>query len=1078
MRRATLVLALTCFAACTTPSGTTDGGGAKPDPAVAAAAAQRAATQALEAARAARKAADARKAELALRADAAELNTLAATTIFAGAAWDEAVAALAAAEAALTAKNHADAKAAADRATAGFDGARQASVDASDAIAKRAQALAARTAWVERFGGLGLEEPAGTGPSKAAEAAFAGARYAEAAKGYGEAGAAYTSAMTASDALVDAKLTAIRAELEGAADPWARAVRAAAIPPAFRARAEIAAVAQAAGAWRLVVTADVAHEVALGRADAPAGEVSLALGRTGVDFAFVPPGRYVLSVARAGAGPAMTIPLDLTREATPREVVLALDDAPEGMVLVPAASGTGAPGADNPRDFWIDRLEVTREDFARYLAATGDTAPMGWSLTRAPRTGEAKLPAITITLEQAGFYALWAGKRLPWLVEWDKAARGGDGRAFPWGTEPREGATVTATANGLPGEVGARAADTSPYGALDLSGNAAEYGLLPDATEPGSARILGGSYLLPPDQARFDAAPRVSEASSVAIDAGIRCARRRLVDQAGAPLTPESALAEGTSPGAMIEAMRRLGLRGDAAAREELFARVGAPDVWVHRAARFYLATSGAGASEFLAEHLATDDPDIKRRALLAIVGTPVTTHDALLPKAIASLDDAGRALAYERLARRASADFAATYVAGLNDANEKSRARCLEALASCFAEDRVSPVAAKLDDPSALVRTAAALCLMRWGRIELFERLLLLYVNTPASEQARRGALLAHMPYLGLDPVIAGLVAQLPKAPQAVGVQALHLLGLMGGAQHTDALAAGLSNKSTGIAAVVALSFVKTDKACAALTQILPQDQLPPQFRRPVAQCLAACRYAPALAVLGTLMNKVSLPIEERLAYADAIARIGGPEAHAILGRAIETQGHPLAGQLELIVAYARSRHPTAVANLKSALDAATAADRPVFLGLLALAGDASVKAEIEAAIRGTSSLSEAHGRMCLLAGSIFTADDVSRWLASPRVADQLAGALAAVDAPELPAPDRLFERFPELFPSVQERLIGSLRQRQAYECVDAVHALLARWTDAPTAIVPQLRALEGELLRAQYRVAQGGKR
>ena len=128
------------------------------------------------------------------------------------------------------------------------------------------------------------------------------------------------------------------------------------------------------------------------------------------------------------------------------------------MVLVPAgpfvmgthlgaAEETPPHSVDLPA-YYIDAEEVTTEQYARYIAATGAAAPADWTDGKPPK-GRDKLPITNITWPDAMRYAVWAGKRLPTEAEWEKAARGTDGRLFPWGDaddparrEPRIGKTA------------------------------------------------------------------------------------------------------------------------------------------------------------------------------------------------------------------------------------------------------------------------------------------------------------------------------------------------------------------------------------------------------------------------------------------------------------------------------------------------------------------------------------------------------------------------------------------------------------------------------------------------------------
>src|SRR5947208_14669379 len=116
-----------------------------------------------------------------------------------------------------------------------------------------------------------------------------------------------------------------------------------------------------------------------------------------------------------------------------------LADTP-AMVAVPAGPflfGSDDGDADErPRHrartaaFDIDRTEVTRAAYARCVAARA-CAPA----TAYPDQSDPNLPQTGVSFLDATRYCRFAGKRLPTELEWEKAARGTDGRRFPWGDQ-------------------------------------------------------------------------------------------------------------------------------------------------------------------------------------------------------------------------------------------------------------------------------------------------------------------------------------------------------------------------------------------------------------------------------------------------------------------------------------------------------------------------------------------------------------------------------------------------------------------------------------------------------------------
>jgi len=206
-----------------------------------------------------------------------------------------------------------------------------------------------------------------------------------------------------------------------------------------------------------------------------------------------------------------------------------------GMVAVPGGSyGVGLdPSAREFQDsnyvssisaelspFYIDKTEVTNEQYARFVQERSVRPPASWTEGSVP-AGKEKHPVEGLTWAEATAFCEWANKRLPTEAEWEVAARGRDGFLYPWGNDPQ--AVV------LPGEgtyeAGSIAENVSPFEVYDMAGNVWEWVDPPydrAQVEEGHQVIRGGAYDFQVNMAyRVDGDPN---ASAMFARAGVRCA--------------------------------------------------------------------------------------------------------------------------------------------------------------------------------------------------------------------------------------------------------------------------------------------------------------------------------------------------------------------------------------------------------------------------------------------------------------------------------------------------------------------------------------------------------------------------
>jgi len=155
------------------------------------------------------------------------------------------------------------------------------------------------------------------------------------------------------------------------------------------------------------------------------------------------------------------------------------------MVLIPAGSfRMGRQKRSVHLDaFYLDRMPVTNREFATFLEVTGYRPTDEDSGRFVPHVLNGKLskryenhPVVYVSWFDARSYAAWAGKRLPSEAEWEKAARGSDGRKYPWGRQEPSGRRANyGNKDGGTMPIGSYPEGASPYGVLDLAGNVWEW---------------------------------------------------------------------------------------------------------------------------------------------------------------------------------------------------------------------------------------------------------------------------------------------------------------------------------------------------------------------------------------------------------------------------------------------------------------------------------------------------------------------------------------------------------------------------------------------------------------------------
>lgn len=180
------------------------------------------------------------------------------------------------------------------------------------------------------------------------------------------------------------------------------------------------------------------------------------------------------------------------------------DGAP--MMLIP--EGEFLYGEDKRRisieAFYMDKFEVSNSLYFAFMQKIGRKEPSYLNSTQLSSIGT--LPVFSVDWTEADAYCRYYGKRLPTEEEWEKAARGTDGRMYPWGNSRNSSyANYGKDDSGqyaLVMPIGSFEAGKSPYGVYDMAGNVAEWTFSEYGSHPGIKVVRGGSWNTPSQNVR------------------------------------------------------------------------------------------------------------------------------------------------------------------------------------------------------------------------------------------------------------------------------------------------------------------------------------------------------------------------------------------------------------------------------------------------------------------------------------------------------------------------------------------------------------------------------------------------
>lgn len=170
------------------------------------------------------------------------------------------------------------------------------------------------------------------------------------------------------------------------------------------------------------------------------------------------------------------------------EALLTADQWQELDVMITIPAGEFLMGTDSERadkynrpqhtvslpEYQIDKYPVTHAEFAKFIVATKHRPPLDWANGAIP-DGKTLYPVTMVAWYDAVDYCEWKEKHLPTEAEWEKAARGTDGRRWPWGNLMDSNKLNTYYHVGSSNEVMTYKNGVSPYGVYDMAGNVSEW---------------------------------------------------------------------------------------------------------------------------------------------------------------------------------------------------------------------------------------------------------------------------------------------------------------------------------------------------------------------------------------------------------------------------------------------------------------------------------------------------------------------------------------------------------------------------------------------------------------------------